>query len=66
MTEKEAARRWCPMGRGEQVTQVVMSVVVPCLGSGCMGWRWYKPNVLDGEKQSGYCGMAGRPVGTRR
>jgi len=30
-----------------------------CLGSKCMGWRWWK-----GDKRYGYCGLAGVPANT--
>ena len=30
-----------------------------CLGNGCMAWRWW-------DEERGYCGLAGRPDGTKQ
>jgi hypothetical protein len=61
MTEDEARKKWCPMGRHSFTThRGEASVNRPvelslCIASACMMWRW--DDVFDLE--SGYCGLAG-------
>jgi len=36
--------------------------ISPCIGSGCMAWRWALPRSIESaETEAGYCGLAGRP-----
>lgn len=71
-TESEAKTKWCPFVRtgmyGEGVAAIRMIPVnrdprqenaelAPCLGTGCMAWRWE-----DGGQIRGYCGLAGVPT----
>jgi len=43
MTESEATKKMCPIDKRL------------CLGSMCMGWRWF--NTWD---KTGYCGIGGQ------
>ncbi|WP_420905132.1 hypothetical protein [Candidatus Magnetaquiglobus chichijimensis] len=61
-TEKEAAEKWCCQARHEAVAQADRKIMVPCIGSGCMAWRWNFSALeeVDLSKRRGYCGLAGR------
>ncbi|WP_420905751.1 hypothetical protein [Candidatus Magnetaquiglobus chichijimensis] len=66
MTEKEASRLWCCQARHEAVRQADRKVMVSCIGSGCMAWRWDMPaNEVESQKtRYGHCGLAGIPEWT--
>ena len=60
-TEAEAAGKWCPNTRTSDDEKCHQSINRPdgdisCLASKCMTWRWDDP-----KKETGYCGLAGRP-----
>lgn len=75
MTEKEAIQRWCPHvrygnaeGCNRNWTPEGAGMMVCCIASGCMAWRWEmvpNPEPFDGplnvQGDKGYCGLAGRP-----
>ena len=69
-TEEEAKQRWCPFTRGipsgaNRITapnaEIMAMGVGPCLGSGCMAWRWEATHIFDAEA----LGNDGKPPGTR-
>jgi len=61
VSEAEAAKKWCPMSRGDGGRNKIAGGPVKdsyCLVLGCMVWR----SVEVGEhKGKGYCGLAGNP-----
>lgn len=68
MTVREAVSRWCCQARSEVVKQVERGIMVPCIGDGCMAWRWanvegviYRGGVEQKIENYGYCGCAGSP-----
>lgn len=79
MTEAEAKLRWCPFARsrhvggdcgrdhgGSQVGAFLNEgrLIVTCVATACMAWRWsYPPDEAMGNKNGprGYCGLAGKP-----
>lgn len=40
LTVKEASAQWCCQARHAAVEQVDRKIMVPCIGDGCMAWRW--------------------------
>lgn len=63
--EKEASKKWCPMGRTEQSVftngneiKVIGNDFSSCKGPGCMMWR----EAID---RKGFCGLAGVPINLR-
>lgn len=77
VSEAAAGGHWCPFGRKLVQDSVAGSAAVnrrykakpeevsPCLGSGCMAWRWA---VIEGgigepvaSETRGFCGLAGEP-----
>lgn len=67
LTESEAERRWCPMGRivstVDKVTFVANRVdggLPLCLASKCMAWRLAHKPSASGE-ETGFCGAFGVP-----
>jgi hypothetical protein len=68
MTEDEAKQKWCPMYR--QPDNRGTFPIIKCIASACMMWRWeIKPGTIAqndeglnySPKESGYCGLGGRP-----
>ena len=75
MTEDEARKKWCPMGR-ERFTEHICSGsgnINPeavnhkpdktlCIASECMLWRWDGVRIEGAEDAwDGHCGLAGKP-----
>lgn len=68
LTEQDAMKKRCPEG-------VIASngpIILTCLGSGCMAWRWSgwrdqsgtifaNSTNRSGVEHVGYCGKAGTP-----
>lgn len=73
MIVEEAAAKflWCPFGRRLYADEDGSGAginrrhdhrsaeISPCLGSGCMAWRWAESTGPDDETD-GFCGLAGR------
>lgn len=83
LTEDEARGKWCPAARNygheagpfNRGAQGQADGSSPCIGSGCMAWRWAETHVgKPGEElrlthdEYGFCGLAGfpNPRGERR
>jgi len=54
MTEAEAKRKWCPMGKGP-VPDVERYAITShfCIGSACMMWRWQKKSAVKFNYNTG-------------
>lgn len=51
LPESEAKFKFCPLLKTSD------DKLKMCMGSQCMMWRWG-----DNDRQSGYCGVSGKPV----
>lgn len=61
VTEKDAFGKWCCQARHEAVRQADRNVMVPCIGSACMAWRWKYAFSKTSTKLLGTCGLASDP-----
>ena len=70
MTEAEAKTKWCPFAIVSDTDEPPVAInrhwrdSAPergtfCLASACMAWRHADP---INEEQSGFCGLAGKPI----
>ena len=62
MTENEARKKWCPMEHYRNRANSIYyegDVVVNCIASDCMMWRWEKAD-FPHRAEGGYCGLAGK------
>lgn len=56
LTEKEAKYKYCPLLKTSQDKMKF------CQGAMCLMWRYAAPDKTS-ETDTGYCGLAGKPLG---
>ncbi len=50
LTEEEAKEKWCPISRDRS------ELLIPCIGSRCMWWKWYGYATEKAPATTGHCG----------
>jgi hypothetical protein len=63
LTEKEAVEKYCHRTMTPQALRREEDLFCParCSVSGCMAWRWMRPDLPLNQRITGYCGLAGKP-----
>lgn len=62
ITEEEASKKMCCQARHEAAAQVDRNLMIFCVGSWCMAWRWESLRHPVGSKSRGVCGLAFDPA----